>query len=372
MIIFTDVLNVEIKPLQDSYLEARLFAYHNHLFNNAYDNTCWFITNNGSLMRFNLDGDLEQVCSLEDFAENSTYNPTIVFGSRELVILSNGAGKLNIVVFKNNKYFQKSIFDISPGVVLDALLVEKTSTLVVVLCNIEEHQDKKCSKIYVQSFDANLMKLRQELIIVVRGFVECALIESSGEYLNIIAQDHVEFPLEKPKQQLNIPKYSWSQDETSITVYLKIPKNSEKSDVKVDVLNSALCIKVKDVILIKGDLSHRLEPNLMTWEVKDGLLEIELYKLENGLMWNELMIGNEEGEYIPNKALADVVHSRYCFIDYNINCQLQYNFLVFGISKDKFTLIKFIPKVKIKHKQSRKFFRIFSSLQSREPNLIYG
>ncbi|KAG7199157.1 hypothetical protein KM043_018045 [Ampulex compressa] len=188
-----EVFRLEPNSNQESWLEARLFAFHNHLFKNPYDTSCWFID--------------------KDW-----------------------------VVWRLNK------------------------------------------------------------ILKVKGTVEYACIEENGNHLHSICQDSMLFedlnakvekhnlPNLEEKEEIKIPKYCWSQDEDSITVWIKVEEQQYKQ--------------------ARINCQHRLDESLTTWKYEHGTLQLELMKFENGLMWNELIKGDTGGECLPNQALAAEIHSR--------------------------------------------------------------
>ncbi|KAG7199156.1 hypothetical protein KM043_018045 [Ampulex compressa] len=135
-----EVFRLEPNSNQESWLEARLFAFHNHLFKNPYDTSCWFID--------------------KDW-----------------------------VVWRLNK------------------------------------------------------------ILKVKGTVEYACIEENGNHLHSICQDSMLFedlnakvekhnlPNLEEKEEIKIPKYCWSQDEDSITVWIKVEEQQYKQ-ARINVIQA--------------------------------------------------------------------------------------------------------------------------------------
>ncbi|KAJ8670273.1 hypothetical protein QAD02_001532 [Eretmocerus hayati] len=325
----TEILRRELGPTQDSYLEARLFAFHNHLFKSPYDSTCWFIDKHGGIWKFTSEELLELIHTSKTITEISSeciYNPSMAFASQDMIVICNGSGTLEFLVQTSESLKNISIGDLDPAVILDARFIKEMSKIIVALYRIEENEGKRFSRLTFLTYDYDVtlqnLKLHQKQMLKVKGVIEYVYIEDNGRYFQIISQDQAEFEYDSlnsiersdgnsvTESQINIPKYCWSQDEDSITVYMKINEKLGDTPAKVEVTPTSVSIQVGNSSLLNGDTPHRLESDLTTWKRNGNTLEIELSKSENGLMWNELLKGDTGGEYLPNEALADEVHSR--------------------------------------------------------------
>lgn len=326
---------MELNASQDSWLEARLFAFHNHLFKNPYDSTCCFIDNDGGIWKFADNGSLDLIYrskNIDSKSSNCLYNPSIAFASKNIIIISNGAGKLEFLIEKNEN-FNNFTFDIESAVALDARFVKENSKIVVALYKIDEDKGKKFSRLIYSSYvydeksedQSQTLKLLRTQKLRVKGAVEHVYIEKNGSFSHIISQDQVEFEYDSlnpikvkdetnqstNESQIKIPQYCWSQNEDSITVYTKIPEKYSNVTAKIEATATCLSISIGDIVLLSGETPNRLESDLTTWKRKEDTLEVELSKSENGLMWSELLKGDTGGEYLPNEALAAEIHSRY-------------------------------------------------------------
>lgn len=331
--VFLDVLRVEPNPSQDSWLEARSFAYHNHLYKNPFNEKSYFVNEDNELWNLDGSGALELVHVLTKTSVKSdvaVYNPSLSFASENIIVGSNGHENLEIIV--NNNGSKAFVFgDVEPGIILDSVFVEDKSMINVVMCFITEVNSKKYSEIILYSYSCSedSEKLVEDIKFVgkrelrVKGAVEYANLTSNGNYLHVTSQDSAKFihdtlsPMNKElhaetnNQEINIPKYCWSQDEDSLTVWLKVFEGVDKTQIKVDIKPNNILIKCQDQILISGESGHRLDPELTTWSHEKDTLKIDLFKNDAGLMWNELIKGDTGGECLPNEALAAEVHSRY-------------------------------------------------------------
>lgn len=218
--------------------------------------------------------------------------------------------------------------DVEPGVILDARYVKEKCIIVVAMCCVLEAKGKKCSKLVILSYklkfeeqnDKTTLEEHRKQILNVKGPIEYVYIEASGNYAHAISQDRAIFeydslkPVEEERivdsKELKIPKYCWSQDEDSLTVWVKVPEKYHEDRAKINVTATNISIVIKDTVLIQGDSQHRLDPDLTTWKLDKDTVQLELGKFENGLMWNELIKGDTGGECLPNESLAAEIHNR--------------------------------------------------------------
>lgn len=328
-------MHIEANNCQDSFLEARLFAFHNHLFKNPYDSSCWFIDKVGGIWKFLTDGSLDLIYTSKIIGQNHTeriYNPSIEFAEKDIIVVCDGNGALEILIQDNNLVKNYYADNIEPGVVVDARYSEEDSKIIVSLYKIDEiiknDKSKKVSRLIFLYYnlkknianESSKLELIQKQTLKVKGVIENVYVDVKGKFCYIISQDQVEFDYDSLKaiedrtqeknSQIKIPKYCWSQDEESITIYVKISEKYKNVLPKVETSSDSLLVMFDNDILLNGRTPHRLESNLTTWNCKNGFLEIELSKAENGLMWNELILGDTGGEYLPNQALATEIHER--------------------------------------------------------------
>lgn len=330
---FLDVYRLELTTNRDSFLETRLFAFHNHLFKNPYDTSSWYIDENGIVWRFKKDGNLEQIYEINNLnknVQNRLYNPSIGFTNNNIIVISDGGDCLKLLIAnaqENIKSF--TLNNAEPGVILDIRYIDTTNTIMIAMCDIRSTGEKKFSRLLLLTYawkNAGNIDQFFELInketLKVNGAIEYVYIENSGKYLHSICQDYITFDSPKIKkstdnekdtkktEKLKIPRYYWSQDEDSITVWLKID-NQYRDKIKVNVTSLELSVIVNNNILIEGQCQYRLDEDLTTWKYEQDTFKLELYKHENGLMWNELIKGDTGGECLPNETLATEIHSKY-------------------------------------------------------------
>ncbi|CAL7938766.1 unnamed protein product [Xylocopa violacea] len=328
----TGVRRLELTTNRDSLLETRLFALHNHLFKNPYDTSCWFIDENWVVWCVKKNGDLEQIHVIHNSNENVQnllYNPSIGFTSNHIVAISDGGDCLKLLTRDAQEQIKSfTLNGTEPGIILDVQYVATTYTIMIIMCDIKSTGEKKFTRLLLLSYawkdigsiDESFELINKE-VLRVNGAVEYVYIEECGKYLHSISQDYLIFESSKEKEsiddnkdlkktgEINIPKYCWSQDEDSITVWLTIDKEHHDK-VKVNVTSLELSVTVDNNVLIQGQCEHRLDEGLTTWKYEQDTFKLELYKSESGLMWSELIKGDTGGKCLPNETLAAEIHSR--------------------------------------------------------------
>ncbi|XP_019697360.1 nudC domain-containing protein 1 isoform X2 [Harpegnathos saltator] len=250
------VYRLEPNQNQESWLETRLFAFHNHLYKNAYDMSCWFIDEDWTVWRFNKHNSLDQMHILHTTKADLSkilYNPSIGFTCNKISTISDGGEKLEILIGDTGQNVKVFTMDpIKPGIIMNVQYVQKSSRIIVTMCTIANNDPKKYTQLTLLSY--NLQYVENEVkdiayidkqILKVQGTIDYAYMEENG-----------------------------------------------------------------NEILIQGECQHRLEENMATWRYKEGTLQIDLTKYESGLMWHELIKGDTGGECLPNEILAAEIHKR--------------------------------------------------------------
>lgn len=323
-----------MSPDQESWLEVRLFALHNHLFNNPYDTSCWFMDKEYIIWRLNKNGSLQKIYNLSTSnvkSSKSLYNPSIGFTVNGIVVISNGGNSLHLLREDKSGHIKSFLLEeAEPGVILDVRYAQTKSQVIVTLSSIADDNGKKCTKLILlfytwQQSDENqeTFHLCNKQVLKVQGTVEYVFIEENGDHLHSICQNNITFESNDQtstesnitniddREHIKIPKYCWSQDEDSLTVWIKIPEKYCQSQAKVNVKSTEISITVNDNVLIQGECQHRLDEKLTTWKHEKDTLQLDLVKFESGLMWNELIKGDTGGECLSNESLAAEIHSKY-------------------------------------------------------------
>lgn len=339
------VYRIELNHNQESWLEARLFAFHNHLFKNVYDMSCWFIDKDWSIWRLDKENSLDQMYKLHTADTDLSkliYNPSIEFTLNNISAVSDGGEKLEILVGnteQNMKVF--SLGPIEPGIIMNVQHIEKDLKIIVTMCTIvAQNDEKKYTQLILLSYALQYMENEikniyhiDKQLLKVQGAVDYVYVEKSGNYLHSICQNNIDFGKKDTQEskneikqsnidlQIKTPKYYWSQDKDSLTIWIKILKQHINKQPKIQIKPLELSVVMENEILIQGECQHRLEENMATWRFKEDTLQIDLSKYESGLMWSELIKGDTEGECLPNEVLAAEIHARLAHLctDQNSN-----------------------------------------------------
>lgn len=329
---------------QYSLLHARLFGLHNHIFTDQfYENTIYFVDKNWNIQKISIDQitgrltDLEKVWEIphKNERKSGNYNISLHFTSKDLIALSDGAGTLHIVktgdrseVSQWQPLFSDEVLESDKSfIVQDAVykIVENgPNELHCLLTNIERGADsEKFSTVinWVTFTESTDLKWGQVSIRILKGsgvFYYCAL-EANCKYIYIASDKPFKFELDsenpisvKNESKITQPKvYTWIQTEDDITLRFNVNLNSDRTDFHINATTNSLVVKYRETILLEGQLEHHIDFELTTWTITNsGLLELVLNKTETGLMWQELIPGDETGEQIIDPSVVAEVHQR--------------------------------------------------------------
>ena len=103
-------------------------------------------------------------------------------------------------------------------------------------------------------------------------------------------------PQSQPSQPYNggrTAKYSWSQTTEEVSVEIAV---SGKKDLVVLVEPRRLSVRVKDQLLVEGELGGEVNKQESTWTYSGGLLTITMEKSTNRKTswWKSAIVGDEE------------------------------------------------------------------------------
>ncbi|CAH1968283.1 unnamed protein product [Acanthoscelides obtectus] len=104
--------------------------------------------------------------------------------------------------------------------------------------------------------------------------------------------------------------YQWTQNLEDITIKLPLPDGTTSNQVQIQTEPTKLEIKCEANILASGDLYQRIDSDLTTWSIEESVLQVILNKSENGLMWPELIVGDNTGEYVLDTCIVQEVHEK--------------------------------------------------------------
>mmetsp|Transcript_50271 Transcript_50271/g.144903 ORF Transcript_50271/g.144903 Transcript_50271/m.144903 type:complete len:313 (-) Transcript_50271:92-1030(-) len=87
-------------------------------------------------------------------------------------------------------------------------------------------------------------------------------------------------PLAREEPNGEPGSYTWKQDREEVELSVWLPKDAQKSDVKVTILAESVKIEHSGKVLREGRLAAKCSPNGSTWTIGKGRVEISLEKAE--------------------------------------------------------------------------------------------
>ncbi|VEN59571.1 unnamed protein product [Callosobruchus maculatus] len=335
---------VLLNPNQFSVLHAKLIGLHNFLVGdyNEESDSVYFIDDEWKVCKTSLNPLTEELTDPvmlwqvpdKQQRKSGDYNLSMKFVATDLMVLADGRGTLHIINTgnrNNNETFtacfsEEVVGNEEPFVIVDAVIkqCEKSQELHVLLLTIKqescEQKERFVSALHwitltkVGSEDWAQMALKQ---LKSKGLIQYAAFEKTCDALYVVSEDECKFtlnsdnPVKSDQTEANLPKaYQWTQTLEDITVKIHLPDNVTKNKITVVTEPTNLEIKLETNILARGDLYQRVDSNLTTWNIEENVLIITLNKSESGLMWPELIKGDETGEYMLETCIVQEAHEK--------------------------------------------------------------
>lgn len=345
-----DVDQVFPSDEQYSYIHAKLFSLHNHLFHDPWSKNGLFMIDNKwkiQKFQFNTHTDVpENIAEVWEIPSNHSrvpghYPTTLFFPSPDLVVLTDGAGTLHVVSREidiwQGKYGEEVIGKEKPFLIADCRCEVNNSqrTLHVLLLHLEPSSDNSTSgsdeKIRTVTYlewislieetskSWSLQCVRQ---LKGRGLPDYLAFESGCKSIYIVSEHSFTFisdtenPIvqeEKTGEEEEKKKsviFMWQQTAEDVKLWLNLEDGTTKRDVKILVSGVNFSFECKNKTILKGMLFHNIDHDLTTWTLEGNRLNIVLQKLEQGLMWKEVLLNNDEGEEILDEKFVQEVHER--------------------------------------------------------------
>lgn len=325
---------------QYSILHARLFGLHNHIFGEEIDGASYvyFVDKNWCLWKMYVEPFLHYLVDpfpvfripKNSEREQGQYNITLKFVTSELAVLSDGHGVLYLL--NTGIRSADSPWDVvydgeilgtgNKFVIQDAVCTDKNE-LHLLLLRIEQDST---GEHWINILNWIVMARNNEKWDVIatkelqaRGELhyshfeaDCTAVYISSEKSFKFVTDEAETTDEKNNEsnEDKRKRYVWSQTIESITVKFKLPQNYEKSNLKITSTDAEILVQYENYVLLSGALYQNISPDLTSWNTGKDVLEISLSKVEIGLMWPELVVGDENGELVVDSCIADEVHQK--------------------------------------------------------------
>lgn len=321
---------------QYSVLHAKLFGLHNHIIAEVINGITYiyFIDELLHIQKTYLDeasntfvdliivwGVPSEVCK-----QNGNYNVSLKFFTENLAVLSNGSGVvyiLNTGQRNDNNYWSIVHVEeiLSPFMIQDVLYDTTNKTLHLLLLIIMQEKERFVNVIKWVSIKADdndtwhrtaLRELRA------KGNLYYCHFEPNGEALYIASEKGAKFHYDsenpivetKEAEQPKEKKYKWSQNKEDLNIIFNLSQGTEKRDIKVEIKSAEIQVKVKDETLLSGALYQAVDADSTTWSIANCTLEMNLNKMEPGLMWPEVVEGDDNGEFVVDACLVEEAHRR--------------------------------------------------------------
>lgn len=111
---------------------------------------------------------------------------------------------------------------------------------------------------------------------------------------------------EEPTETL--PAFYWYQNPEDIAVWVVLPKTAVKRDLVVEMKPSSMKVLFQGQPVFQGSLWRILDGDSMSWTLEKGKLEINLTKANEGLIWQRFLeTAQDDGEEIGNPAMIDSI-----------------------------------------------------------------
>lgn len=324
--------------VQYSFVHAKLFALHNHLVPDYYDNsyTYYYIDKKQQVRRIIFDSINQKfqnnvVYDVPAHMERTPghFNLCLAFPSVNLAVVSDGTGYLHIIYTglhrsKNPWDTQHSALVLEGDYfnIVDARC-EEVGDKTILHCLLQSVQQKESHFFSVlswvtyelcnDSWKQTSMKQAQG-----KGIVHYAAIETSCKALYIVCDNPFKFTSDSEKPVTEKPKgeptkiiYTWLQTSEDITITLQLQENFDKKLLHVTVTPLSIKISYAGNIFVEGKLKHKVDSELATWNVQEsGQVDILIMKSDS-MLWDELLEGGDpNGEQIMDASLVEEAHRR--------------------------------------------------------------
>ncbi|XP_040578963.1 nudC domain-containing protein 1 [Lepeophtheirus salmonis] len=279
-------------------------------------------------------------------SSSDIYNPSLTFADESLSVYADGIGTLQFLSLSNSSPW-KSIFkeEICGSnrsfVVIDALRVSSNELHTLLMYVDQSEKVSSSLKIEKHVSVVEWMTFKNEnggnkegwtLDRVRRyafyGPLEKCHLTNDGDSMYFITDkpfkvvfdstlgddtstiDEKEEIIPPTNEEITPSPFHWYQTVEDIIVWILLPKETTKRDIKVEFKPSFLAVFVKGEPLVSGKLWNILESDTMSWTIKDRKLEINFSKVNEGMVWQRFLTqGLLDGDELADPNAIDVIQS---------------------------------------------------------------
>lgn len=349
---------VDAKQLESnefySYQHIRAFGIQNHLFLDPWnDDSFWIVDEKWSIRKapvskeseeFSYDCQFEIPDSSERQLTPDRINVTLHFTDPHWSIVSDGTGWMYIL--KTGDRLQNERWKSSYGgqplgeskrfVILNSTLtsVEKLSYLEVLCLHVDKCLEQpenpstsafatKLEWLTFTSGDENDFVLSRTRTLKSSDVPDYAVLQGSSiivacrkpvsfvfdslKTIECIKNDEEISRDDKPAQ------YTWTQDDEEVTVTFKLSPETQKDDIccTIEAKRLDLRIQSSQTVLLSGDFVNSVKADESTWLISDGsLLELHLIKVVSGETWDNVVDGNNSGQFVLDPEQLSAINER--------------------------------------------------------------
>lgn len=298
---------------QYTFLHAKLFSLHNHLFRDPWlEYSCYFLDDNWAIQNVRYDtasGQLSSIKSVHKLPKSNVgrgdYNPSLCFVSEKYCVFTDGCGTLKILDtgdrYRVNEWkatFSCPMLDDSiPFVIQDARweIIEGVHQIQCLTLSIQRKNDESDDKFetvidwFVIKKDAELSAWNKSHVRQLRGntLPDYCVLEPKCNGLLLSADKRFQFSFDSENPIENIVKteekvaaeedaskneFIWTQSDEDVTVHFKISRETQKRDIKVVCDGKMLQVRHKNDVLLDAELFERIDGDLTTWNLVNSFL----------------------------------------------------------------------------------------------------
>ena len=118
---------------------------------------------------------------------------------------------------------------------------------------------------------------------------------------------------DEKKNNVVIPKFFWYQGVEDMAIWVPLPENIKKQEIKVVLKPSNMSTKIRNEVVFEGKLWNVLDSDSMTWTIdaKKRRLEITVCKANVGMVWQRFLADQaQDGEEVMDPAMVDKIHEQ--------------------------------------------------------------
>ena len=354
-------------PFQYSYGHAKLFAAHNVLSRNRYNDNIYLIGDGGNRL-YHVEDKCDEGASAEltevwnapkfDLDCDEVYNASLTFPGSRYAVYGDGRGKIYIIDIEDNwkNLIETEICGQSkPFSNVSSILSGDGKKLHILVLYIEEKSKiENLEKVDSPGESSNFVNMVEWLELDCTDLSSLANKESKFErqrrfaffgeieHLELTENALLYFGEDKSFQLLydsaaididesepkvdekapeKPPTFFWLQGVEDMAVWVMLPPDIHKKEIKVSLKPSHMSIIIKNETIMEGKLWDIIDSDSMTWTIdtKKNKLEITMCKANVGRIWQRFLANKDltDGEEVMNADMVEKIHQELSHLTTN-------------------------------------------------------